>query len=1244
MKRKFSRLTALVLAAVLLLSMTPHAFAEEAVSVTLDQTKLTLALDGSAALTATVKGGAEGSTVTWTSSNAAAATVDTNGKVTAVAAGEAVITAIYTPAEGAGEEGVRPSASCTVTVAAPTVRFTSELPVLAVGDKVKLNAVVENGVQGGTLIYAVDSLYASTVRVDDNGTLTAQAAGMAKIKAIYTYSVGGKSGNAYAEAEVIVNALSISATPVVVELEVGQTKTLTGITNSTTHDIEWVSSNSTIAAVDEHGKIKAISPGIANISAVVGGVSSSPVAVTVSGMTLDRTQLDLFLGKTGQLACTLFGVAANQTVLWSSSNVSVAGVKNGKVAAYNVGTAVITATAGNYSVSCTVTVTEDVAQDIPESVVLGQVLSFNQTLIEAIRSAAAERIKEELIYVSGLTVSPEQGVLYYAYSSADAPGQAVGSSDQYYAVTAVGEKKLSQVSFVPAAGFTGTAIITYTAYGPSASFTGRIRVTVTSSGDVSYTIPAGKPLLLTADDFAVICEEKTGRALRYVTFGLPSESKGILYYNYNVLEPYPLRVDETTRYYLNGGGMQLSRVTFLPASNYTGILTIPYTGTDTAGESYTGFITVTVYAGDLAGTGSISYQTAGGSAVVLDGDDFNEACREAIGANLHYIYIEQPDPTQGRFYYNFSSLNNYGSVVSENSRYFYSASSTPNIGKISFVPADGFAGVVNVPFRGYSSAGKRFDGVLTIRVTSDSGVVSYTTTRNRAVTFNGLDFTELCLDVNGAALSRVSFTLPSGNEGTLYYNYKSTNTNNTRVSQGNFYSVSSVSNITFVPRSGYSGTVSIPFKGYDENGNRINGTVVITVQTYYLNDEIQYKTLSGKEVDFSAEDFNDACLLITGDNLDYVTFTSPSNGNFRYHGSNTYSYTFYREATSSTTRTLSEVSFMPKLNYTGTVTLSYTGKSTGGVTFNGTVKITVSAPQAAEIIYYGGSLPVKLAAADFEDACSNVMPQNLSCIIFTSLPEAAEGKLLLNYTQPNTGTAVKTGTRYYANSTQGIGKLCFIAKADFRGTATADYTAVDTHGNEVSGTITFQISDANIVKHFTDMKNHSWAVSSIEYVYGSGIMDGTGSGQFKPGNAVTRDVFVGTVCRMLNFTTRRGTGFDDVSTDNPYYTEIMTAQAMGIAKGDGKGHFKPDEVITREEAIAILVRAMKAANIPIENASVMLLDAYNDRTSVSNYATGDMASMIKMGILKGDANGNLNPQALIIRAEMAILIHRVLTL
>lgn len=80
----------------------------------------------------------------------------------------------------------------------------------------------------------------------------------------------------------------------------------------------------------------------------------------VTSVTLNKTTLNLEVGKTGKLSATVLPAsAANKSITWSSSKTDVASVSsNGTVTAKKAGTAVITATATNgKSASCTVTVT-----------------------------------------------------------------------------------------------------------------------------------------------------------------------------------------------------------------------------------------------------------------------------------------------------------------------------------------------------------------------------------------------------------------------------------------------------------------------------------------------------------------------------------------------------------------------------------------------------------------------------------------------------------------------------------------------------------------------------------------------------------------------------------------------------------------------------------------------------------------------------------------------------------------------
>jgi hypothetical protein len=57
---------------------------------------------------------------------------------------------------------------------------------------------------------------------------------------------------------------------------------------------------------------------------------------------------------------------------------------------------------------------------------------------------------------------------------------------------------------------------------------------------------------------------------------------------------------------------------------------------------------------------------------------------------------------------------------------------------------------------------------------------------------------------------------------------------------------------------------------------------------------------------------------------------------------------------------------------------------------------------------------------------------------------------------------------------------------------------------------------------------------------------------------------------------RDGEPFFDIGEDYLYINEVKTLKQLGIIKGDGKGNLRPDDFITREEAMIIAYRVIKA--------------------------------------------------------------------
>ena len=77
--------------------------------------------------------------------------------------------------------------------------------------------------------------------------------------------------------------------------------------------------------------------------------------------------------------------------------------------------------------------------------------------------------------------------------------------------------------------------------------------------------------------------------------------------------------------------------------------------------------------------------------------------------------------------------------------------------------------------------------------------------------------------------------------------------------------------------------------------------------------------------------------------------------------------------------------------------------------------------------------------------------------------------------------------------------------------------------------------------------------------------------------------------------------------------------------------------------MVLIQRTMSATGRPLTAGDTSILNSFKDRNRVSDYAANAVAALVRSGLIKGD-DGKLNPTASISRAEMAVLLHRVLTM
>ncbi|MHC1694827.1 MAG: S-layer homology domain-containing protein [Eubacteriales bacterium] len=180
---------------------------------------------------------------------------------------------------------------------------------------------------------------------------------------------------------------------------------------------------------------------------------------------------------------------------------------------------------------------------------------------------------------------------------------------------------------------------------------------------------------------------------------------------------------------------------------------------------------------------------------------------------------------------------------------------------------------------------------------------------------------------------------------------------------------------------------------------------------------------------------------------------------------------------------------------------------------------------------------------------------------------------------------------------------------------------------------------------FSDIANH-WAENSIKDMGSRMIISGLDNGKFEPNRDITRGEFAAIIVRALGLMPGAGSDlFSDVDTSEWYCQYIQTASEYGIISGYGNGKFGPNDKITREQAMTMIARAMKITELKagLEAADInTLLVGFGDSVQVAAYARESIAACIKTGIVSGKNGKLLAPTDEITRAEVAVIIQRLL--
>ena len=278
-------------------------------------------------------------------------------------------------------------------------------------------------------------------------------------------------------------------------------------------------------------------------------------------------------------------------------------------------------------------------------------------------------------------------------------------------------------------------------------------------------------------------------------------------------------------------------------------------------------------------------------------------------------------------------------------------------------------------------------------------------------------------------------------------------------------------------------------------------------------------------------------------------------------------------------------------------------------------------------------------------------PKSDSSTTTTTNPD---GSTTTTVTDPKTGTVTKT-TKNPDGSTE-------VVETKKDGTVTT--TVTDSEGGKVETvttpekavTITVTDKDGETLakleipaaipeldagKKFIDVPDNHYAADAINNMAALGIVNGVGGQMFNCNGYMKR----GDLALILSRISHGGEGYELSFTDVPatkYYANgVAWAAKTGVVTGYSATEFGPDDTITREQMAVMLYRF--AGLLGMDTATdTGALGMFDDGVFAHDWAAEGMSWCIERGILQGKGNMTLAPNATATRAEVAVMLSRLM--
>lgn len=173
-----------------------------------------------------------------------------------------------------------------------------------------------------------------------------------------------------------------------------------------------------------------------------------------------------------------------------------------------------------------------------------------------------------------------------------------------------------------------------------------------------------------------------------------------------------------------------------------------------------------------------------------------------------------------------------------------------------------------------------------------------------------------------------------------------------------------------------------------------------------------------------------------------------------------------------------------------------------------------------------------------------------------------------------------------------------------------------------------------VTRIFKDIDSVAWANEAITALADKGIVNGKTETEFCPDDFVTREEFVKMIIGAMGISTDgKENVFSDVD-DNMWYAPfVKTAYEKKIIQGIGGGKFGIGSNITRQDMAVIAANVSGLKGKPEKS--------FIDEDEISEYALDAVNALSAAGIINGDENFAFNPHKNSTRAEAAKIVYEL---